>query len=137
MATLVIALGQARVDLPLVNCVAAAADKSEAQTRPRKEADFRLFSTEFDAFSSQRSAPTETSTRAKHTADKETKRFDIRVSPCSSASLPCGSVFSVRVDRREAPAATDVPERLLQRERSVHHLRCQARACLPSLRCAL
>lgn len=59
MATLVIALGQARVDPPLVNCVAAMADKTEAQTRLRKEAHFLLFSDEFDAFSSQRSAPTD------------------------------------------------------------------------------
>lgn len=59
MATLKIALGQARVDPPLVNCVAAAADKTEAQTSPGKEADFLLFSDEFDAFSSQQSAPTD------------------------------------------------------------------------------
>lgn len=54
MATLVIALGRAGVDLPLVSLVA---DKTEAQTRPRKEADFLVFSPEFDAFSSQRRAP--------------------------------------------------------------------------------
>lgn len=44
MAALVIALGRARVDPPLVDREAAAADKTEAQTRPRKEAGFQSLS---------------------------------------------------------------------------------------------
>lgn len=113
MATLVIALGRAGVDPPLVSLVA---DKTEAQTRPRKEADFLVFSPEFDAFSSQRRAPPDLPPEENTRLIKKPRvliqeRLPALRHPSLPPSLPRGSLFSVRAERREAPAAADVPER--------------------------
>lgn len=61
MAALVIALGRARVDPPLVDRAAAAADKAEAQAGARTEAGSLISSDDFDAFSSQSRVPADLS----------------------------------------------------------------------------
>lgn len=114
MATLVIALGQAREDPPSVSCVA---DKTEAQTRPRKEADFLLFSREFEAFSSQRSAPPDLPPEENTRLIKKGRvlileRLPALQHPLPPSLPPSWVCFSASErNEREAPAATDVPER--------------------------
>lgn len=70
MAALVIALGRARVDPPLVDREAAAADKAEAQTGARQDAGFLISSNEAEAFLSQSRVPADLFARGKHAADK-------------------------------------------------------------------
>lgn len=61
MAALVIALGRAGADPPLVDREAAAADKAGAQTGARTEAGFLISSDDFDAFLSQSRVPADLS----------------------------------------------------------------------------
>lgn len=93
-----------------------AADKTEAQTRPRKEARLPLFSHRLDAFSSQQSALTDLPAEVNTRLIKKAWRLGVGGCRCSSASLlPSWVCFQHPRQRPEAPAATDVPQRLLQR----------------------